>query len=162
MVDIATASAAIGAATSAVGLIDKIWDQVDRFLEGASGPVIPKEHRQKIEKQDDAIVSRKPDGTVCQRISAEDLKNKLPESSLKHIQVLEQSMDNHYAVWAAVYPQLALTVDPIAKAQTEQRLHGIIVGMKFDLDGILQFLLDGGLHLDDHYMHIRNVVRQVQ
>lgn len=78
-----------------------------------------------------------------------------------HIKVVpEQSMENHYSIWAAVYPQLALAVDPIMKAQTEQRLRGIINGMKSDFDGILQFLLDSGLHLDDHYTHIRNVVKQ--
>ena len=58
MTALATVSAAITAATSAVGLIDAIWDQVDRFLTGRLVPVIPKEHRQKIEQEGDAIVSK--------------------------------------------------------------------------------------------------------
>ena len=58
MVDMVTVSAAISAATSAVGLIDAIWDQVDRFLEGRSAPIVPKEHWQRIEQDGDAIVSR--------------------------------------------------------------------------------------------------------
>jgi hypothetical protein len=159
MIDIATVTTAIGAASSAVALIDKIYDQVDRFLTGRPDPVIPKEHRQKIEKEGDTLVSKKPDGSVCQRITADDMK-KLPESSLRHIKVLEQSMENHYSIWARVYSQLPLAVDPIKKAQTEQQLHGIINDMKSDLDGILQFLLDSGMHLDDHYMHIRSLVKQ--
>lgn len=159
MTDLATLSTAITAATSAVGLIDAIWDQVDRFLTGRSEPAVPKEHRQKIELPDNALMSKKPDSTACQRIiSAEDLQ-KLPELTLRHVQVLEASMNNHYAVWSAVYPHLALMIDPIAKAQTEQRLKSIVVNMKSDLDGIQQFLLDCGLHLDDHYMHIRSVAR---
>lgn len=158
MIDIATVTTAIGAATSAVGLLDKIWDQIDRFLASRSASVTSQPHHQKIEKEGDTIVSKSPDGAVCQRVTVADLSN-LPESTLKHIKVLEQAMGNHYAIWAAVYPQLALTIDPIAKAQTEQRLQGVINSMKKDLDGILQFLLDSGLHLDDHYMHIRNVVR---
>ena len=160
MTDLATVTAAIGAATSGVGLIDKIWDQIDRFLEGRSATSLPKEHRQKIEREGDAIVSKKPDGTVCQRITAEDLKS-LPESTLRHVKVLEQSMENHYSIWATVYPQLALATDLITKAQNEQRLKSIIVDMKSDFDGILQFLLDSGLHLDDHYMHIRNVIKSL-
>lgn len=160
MTDLATISTAITAATLALGLIDAIWDQVDRILTRRSEPVIPKEHRQKIEQQDIALVSKKPDGTVYRRITADDLQ-KLPETTLRHVKVLEQSMDNHYAVWATVYPQLALAVDPIAKAQTEQRLKLMFVNMKSNLDGIQQFHLDCGLHLDDHYMHIHSLARSL-
>jgi hypothetical protein len=57
-----------------------------------------------------------------------------------------------------VYPQLALSVDPIAKAKTEQQLKGIVVAMQGDLVGILDFLERAGLSLDDHYRNIRDVV----
>jgi len=156
MVDFATITAAIGAATAGVGLIDKIGDQVSRFLTKSKTPVMPVEHRAKIERDGDAIV-QKHHGVEYQRITSSDLQ-KLPEAELRHITVLEQSMENHYAVWASVYPQLALAIDPIAKAKTEQQLKGIIVAMKGDLVGILDFLLQAGLDLDDHYRNIRDVV----
>lgn len=157
MVDLALITAALGAATSAVGLIDKVADQVERFMTKRSEPMVPKEHRFTIEKQGDAIVS-KYHGQERQRITAQDLQ-KLPEATLRHIKVLEQAMENHYSIWAAAYPQLALAVDPIAKAKTEQQLKSVIVGMKGDLEGILNFLEQSGLYLDDHYLHIRDVVR---
>jgi len=157
MIDLATITAAIGAATSAVGVIDKIADQIDRFMTKRSEPSVPKEHRLKIEKEGEAIVS-KYHGQEHQRITAQDLE-KLPEATLRHIKVLEQSMEKHYSLWAAVYPQLALAVDPIAKAKIEQQLKGVIVGMKGDLEGILNFLEQSGLHLDDHYIHIRDLLR---
>jgi len=153
------AIAAITAATSAVGLVDKIWDEVERFTSKHSETDIPREHRQKIQKEGDAIVSR-IHGQVYQTITAQDLE-KLPEATLRHIKVLEQSMENHYAVWASVYPQIALVIDPIAKAKTEIQLKDIIVGMKADLDGVLDFLQQSGLYLDDHYMHIRSVVGEM-
>lgn len=156
MIDIATITAAIGAAASAVGLVDKVADQIDRFMTKSPEPAIPKEHRLKIEKEGNAIVS-KYHGKEHQRITAQDLQ-KLPESELRHIKVLEQSMENHYSIWAAVYPQLALAIDPIAKAKTEQQLKDIIGGMKGDLEGILHFLEQSGLQLDDHYIHIRDLV----
>lgn len=156
MVDIGTITAAIGAATSAVEIIDKIADQIDRFITKSPEPAIPKEHRLKIAKEGNAIVS-KYHGQEHQRITAEDLQ-KLPESELHHISVLERSMENHYSIWSAVYPQLALAVDPIAKAKMEVQLKGIIIGMRGDLEGILGFLERSGLQLDDHYMHIRDVV----
>ena len=83
---------------------------------------------------------------------------KLPESTLRHIKVLEESMENHYSIWASVYPQLALAVDPIVKAKIEQQLKGVIKDMKRDLEGILNFIEQSGLYLDDHYIHIRNLV----
>jgi hypothetical protein len=70
-------------------------------------------------------------------------------------------MENHYLIWAAAYPQLVLAVDPIAKAKTEQQLKSVIAGMKGDLEGILNFLEQSGLHLDDYYMHIRRLVGSV-
>ena len=155
MVDFATITAAIGAATAGVGLIDKIGDQVSRFLTKRETPV---EHRAKIERDGDAIVQKRY-VVESGRITYSDLQ-KLPEADLRHIKVLEQSMGNHYAIWASVYPQLALAVDPIAKARTEQQLKGIIVAMKGDLVGILDFLLQAGLNLDDHYRNIRDVVER--
>jgi hypothetical protein len=100
---------------------------------------------------------QKHQGVACQRISAGDLQ-RLPEADLRHIKVLEQSMEKHYAIWAAVYPQLALAIDPIATTKTEQQLKGIIIAMKGDLIGILNFLRQAGLDLDDHYRSIRDVV----
>jgi len=142
------------AATSGVTLIDKIGDQVSRFLTKREPSF---EHRASIER--DAIV-QKQHGVESHRITAADLA-KLPEAQLRHIKVYEQSMENHYAVWASVYPQLALAIDPIAKAKTEQQLRGIIAAMKADLVAILDFLMDGDLDLDDHYREIREVVSRV-
>jgi len=159
MFDLALATGAVTAATSAVGLIDKIWDEVERFTSRHSENDLPREHRQKIQKEGDAIVSR-VHGQVQQTITAKDLE-KLPESDLRHIKVLEQSMENHYAIWASVYPQLALAVDPIAKAKTELQLKEVVGGMKKDLNGVLDFLAKSGLYLDDHYLHIRSVVGEL-
>lgn len=159
MVDIGIITTAIGAATAAVELIDKMADQIDRFITKKPEPEVPEEHRRKFEKEGDTIVS-KFHGKVQQRITAQDLQ-KLPEATLRHVQVLEKSMENHYAVWAVVYPQLATMVDPIAKAKIEQQLKEIIKEMKGDLVGILEFLEQAGFYLDDHYIHIRNVVESV-
>jgi hypothetical protein len=159
MIDLALATAAITAATAGVGLIDKIADQIDRFLTKKPEPEVPPQHRLKIERDGDAIVSRYH-GQESQRITAADLQ-KLPEAELRHIKVFEQSMENHYAVWEAVHPQQALAVDPVAKAKIDLQLKGIIRDMKRDLNGILGFLERIGLNLDDHYMHIRDLVANV-
>jgi hypothetical protein len=157
MTDIATISAAIAAATAAVQLIDKIADQISRVLTKEEAPV-PKEHRAKIERDGDSIVQKRY-GQEYQRITASDLQ-KLPEAELQHIKVYEKSMENHYAIWAAVYPGLALAVDPIAKAKIELQLKGIISAMKEDLLSILGFLQKAGFELDDHYSIFRDVIAE--
>ena len=69
-------------------------------------------------------------------MTAQDLQ-KLSEATLRHISVLEQSMENHYSIWTAVCPQLALAEVPIIEVKIEQQLRGITSGMKGDLNGIL-------------------------
>jgi hypothetical protein len=159
MVDLATILAAIRAATSAVGLFDKITDQVERFITKTTAPPIPKEHRMKLTNEEDAIVSREH-GQVTQRITASDLKS-LPESQLRHVIVFEKSMKNHYSIWEKVYPDLSLVDSPIQKVKLEKQLEGIIRDMKGDLEDILSFLESCGLYLDDHYLNIRHLIKNV-
>jgi hypothetical protein len=158
-VDIATITSAIGAAASAVGLVDKIADQLEYFLTDRPEPSVPMEHRLKIDRSNDTIVIRSG-GKEIQRITGTDLQN-LPEYQLLHIKVLERSMEDHYSIWAEVFPQLAFAADAVAKAKTKQQLRSIIADMKDDLNGILDFLTRCGVHLDDHYMYIRSLVNSV-
>jgi hypothetical protein len=113
----------------------------------------------KIQREGDQIVSR-VHGQVEKTITAKDLKS-LPPTELRHITTLERSMENHYGTWERVYPELALLDSPVQKAKVEQQLEQVIRSMKADLEGILSFLESCGLHLDDHYMHIRYLVARV-
>jgi hypothetical protein len=158
MIDLAIISGAISAATSAVALFDKICDQVERFITNSPDPMVPISHRMKIVKEDDTIVSLLH-GKVVQRITADDLK-KLPESQLKHVTVIERSMEYYCSVWELVYPSFPLS-DPVENFHMEWQLKGIIREIKGNLDGILSFLESCGLQLDDHYRHIRHLVQNV-
>lgn len=160
MVDIAIVTAAISAATAAVGLFDKMADQVQRFITKQPEPDVPREHRMRIEESNGDIVSQTRAGVELQRITPADLQN-LPEAQLRHVSVLERSMENHYRIWERVYPELALVDNPVQKGRIEQQLEGVIRDMGKDLEGILSFLESCGLHLDDHYMHIRHLVTRV-
>lgn len=154
MVDPVTA---ISAATAAVSLFDKIADQVERFITKSPEPEVPKRHRMSIESRGEALVAT-DHGQEVQRITAEDLEE-LPTELLNHVQVFERSMENHYTVWSKTYPQLALLDSPVQKAKVEAQLAEVIRAMKVDLDGILGFLESAGMWLDDHYLHIRQLVR---
>lgn len=156
MVDIATVTAALAAASSAIGLFDKIADQVERFITKEPEPSTPPEHRMKIEGSGDKIVATDHSREVWV-ITGADLE-KLPAEQLRHITVYENSMQKHYGVWASVYPTLATLDSPVQKARVEQQLGQVIKDMKKDLEGILGFIESSGMYLDDHYMHIRDLV----
>jgi hypothetical protein len=151
--------AVINAIASGIGLIDKIYDQVVGFLSREKRPAVPEEHKLKIEERDSEVVASYH-GQVVKTITAADLQ-RLPEPMLRHIMVLEKSMQNHYDLWAAVYPQRDASPDPLVNAKVDQQLKGIVSAMKDDLFGILSFLESCGIRLDDHYVHIRHLVGQV-
>jgi hypothetical protein len=153
--ELAAITAAIGAASAGIDLIDKIYAQVRRVIDGRPEPPVPERHAQKIERRGDEIVATGY-GPV-QTITGADLA-RLPPSQLRLIRTYEQSMENHVAIWEAVYPQLALETNPVTKAQVELRLKGIIREMGRDLTGIIDFLQLSGLTLDDHYLEIRALV----
>jgi hypothetical protein len=51
--------------------------------------------------------------------------------------------------------------DDVKNAQTDARIHQLIVNMKQHLDGIITFLEFSGVRLDDHYLNIRHLVREM-
>jgi hypothetical protein len=161
MVDIALITQAFGAASAAFDLFDKMADQIARFIQRRPPPsdAESETHRQEIKTEGSRLVNRQH-GHVVQTITADDLRD-LPADQLRHIQVLEQSMRSHYNVWARVYPQLATLDSPVQKAKVEEQLENVIRSMKGDLDGILSFLETCGLYLDDHYLHVRQLVASV-
>ena len=153
MIDI---PAFITTATSAVGLFDKIADQVKRFIKKENPQTTPPEHSMKIEKEDNSMVSKRH-GVVEQRITGQQLEQ-LPDNMLSHIKTLERSMQNYYAIWSSTYPQLPLLSDPIQKAKVEASLRQEVLSMKNDLERILKFIEKCGFWLDDHYLEIRDAL----
>jgi hypothetical protein len=160
VVDIAVITGAITAATKAVGLFDKIADQVERFITKQAAATTTPNYRMKIESSPNAkaIVATNR-GRMIQTITADQMKN-LPPGDLQHIGVFEQSMENHYHIWASVYPQLSIMDSPIQRAKVEQQLSQIVRNMNGDLQQILSFLEQAGLQLDDHDQRIRHLVDQ--
>lgn len=157
--DYAAISQAVSSAASTIRRFDDCSDQIESFLTGSPMPDVPREHRMKIEGSGIELVSREH-GQVTKTITGQELAS-LPPDDLRYIQAWEQSMHNQLAIWEAVYPQLALMIDPIGKAQTELRLREILRAMEKDLEAILSFLESIGLYLDDHYLRIRHLVSQV-
>jgi hypothetical protein len=156
--DIPTATAVLALTGKAVELFDKVADQIARFITKRPDPTGPKQYRYKIEGKQGAIHVTQ-DGRKLQTLTGEDLAA-LPKDYLEHITVLEESMRRHYNLWKAVYPKRNDSADLIVNAKIEQQLRDIVLEMKNDLTGIVNFLQSIGVHLDDHYMIMRDVVSQ--
>lgn len=153
--ELAMATAAITAATQAIGLFDRISDQVVRFKTRRPASSGPPGHGMTIKESDGDLVSLY-NGTEQQRITADQLAD-LPEDQLRHIRTHEKSMENYYAIWERVYPQLAL-LGPMEQARTELQLADTADHIGQELEAILSFLESCGLMLDDHYLHARAVL----
>mgnify|MGYP000196801540 CR=1 FL=1 len=149
-------AAALG---SAISLVDKLYDQVKSFIANRKETKLSEEHSLRIESTGSEILQI-INGRVVKTIAAADFA-KLPESTHRHIMVLEKSMQNSYDLWAQVYPQRNSSADPMVNAKVNQQLKQIIIGMKEDLDGILGYLDSLGFYLDDHYMEFRYLVSKV-
>ena len=150
----------VQATKGAVDIFDRIGGQIKAFITKR-----PKEEmggddrwRYKIKPVGDKIEVTSDSRTV-QTITADELQN-LDSNSLTLIQTLEKRMQRHFRVWAKVYEKKDASQDPMANALVDEQLDELISKMREDLLKILEYLQQIGLHLDDHYMHIRCLVEE--
>jgi hypothetical protein len=138
------------AAGRGVQLIDRLEPQIMAVVQGGTGR--PTRHAVMVKPVGKAIV-----GTVRghperrRAVTAADL-DRLPRAELRRVRAYEKSMQEHYARWERLYPQRD---DP----RVQPQLRRAVRAMKRDLSGIVTFLQDRGLDLQDHYAGIRMVVQ---
>src|SRR5690349_5386359 len=97
----------------------------------------------------------KQEAQTVQTVTADQLSQKLNPQDLALVRTYEASMQRYFGRWQALYAKKDASQDPLVNAITEEQLMDQIVKMKGELLGILTFLEKSGVHLDDHYMHIR-------
>jgi hypothetical protein len=156
--DIATATALISAATSAVNLFDKVAGQVVRFISKTPEMPGPPKEFQFTVGGGNGELQVQAHGRVIQTITGADLKH-LPPDYYSHIQTLEASLKRNYAVWKQVYPHRD-DGDLVTNAKVHNQLSDLALKMKDDLAGIIDFLQRIGVQLDDHYMIYRDVIQR--
>lgn len=152
--------AAIVAATKGtIEIFDKIAGQVKTVLlkrpKEAEGE--DERWRNKIRPEGTSIVVKHED-CIVQTLTADQLADALNPHDLTLVRTYEDSMNKYFARWKALYAKKDASQDPHVNAITEEQLTDQIVKMKRELLGILKFLEKCGVHLDDHYMHIRHLV----
>ncbi|UCV07088.1 hypothetical protein [Dechloromonas denitrificans] len=158
-----TEIAALVAATKGiVDIFDKIAGQVKSVLMKRPKEAEGDEDRwrYKISAEGKDIVVKQTDRTI-QKITGNQLAEILGPDDLALVRSYEQNMQKYFKRWQAVYSKKDGSQDPLVNAVTEEQLAEQIAKMKDQLLGILSFLQRIGVHLDDHYMHIRHLVESV-
>ena len=96
-------------------------------------------------------------GNERQKVTYDQLAQKLSAADLQYIKTRERVMDMLYRQWESGYLAIPPEMDPIRRAQLEQRLDGVTGDLGRELGIILGFVEKSGLHLDDHYMIFRSL-----
>ena len=153
-------AAVLAATKNAVDIFDKISGQIKGVL--AKRPKEPEggddRWRYKV-SADDKQITVKQDGRTIQTLKREELESRLTPAHLDHIKVYEASMQKYYKRWQQMYPMRDDSVDVLANIKLDEQLAGQVKKMQQDLVGIVDFLESIGVHLDDHYMEVRGLVK---
>ena len=154
----------IAATKNAVDIFDKLSGPIKRVL-------LPKEDygwkdakdqrwRFKVGTKGKDIVVRQ-DERIIQTISGKELEQRLSGGDLKLVVTYEKKMEDYFDLWTSVYEQKDMSPDPLVNAKVEKQLKSLIKSMDGELLGILDFLETKlGVGLDDHYMHVRQIVEK--
>lgn len=156
-------TAVVSATNGAVHQFDKVGGQVKSVLlkqpKEAAGD--DNRWRFKVGTQDQNLIVEQ-DKAVIQTVAAAELAKLLKPSDLALVQTYEKRMERAFDHWRKVYD----AYDPLnpapKQAKTEARLRKLVLSMRSELIGILEFLEYCGVYLDDHYMYIRYLVAQLK
>jgi len=162
MIDPATVVQVVTATKTALDIFDKISGQIKTVLlkrpKEAEGD--DERWRYKITGEGDKLVVRQQSNTI-QTLTREDLAQKLKPSDLSLVETYEDHMERGYRVWQKVYRQKDASPDPRVNAQVDEQLVDIVKTMQKDLTGIIDFLQRLHVMLDDHYLHVRHLVEDL-
>ena len=104
----------------------------------------------------------KNESRIVQTITHDQLARVLHPNDLALVKTYEQKMNEYFKLWRVVYAEKDSSADPLVNAKVDNQLDKLIHKMRDELLGILGFLEHIGIHLDDHYHYIRNLVQNVQ
>jgi len=157
-------AALVAATKGAVEIFDKMAGPIKRVLLGqeAFAQAEGKDQRWRFQvgAEGTDLVVKEGDQTR-QVIKGEQLGQVLDGDALALVRTYERKMQYHFGIWQAVYDARGTSQDPLVNAKTDAQLKALVQQMRDELLGILAFLKRVGIHLDDHYMHVRSLVEQL-
>lgn len=132
-------------------LLDDLWAGLEPALQG-KGHGVPDDYRLRFAADGEDVVGRFRQGGEAQRVTRAQLKRRLKKEQLRHIEVLERSMEINKAIWDERYPNRVLD------RRSRRAANEAAAALAEDLSGVLDAVEQAGLWLDDHYLDVRQVV----
>jgi hypothetical protein len=139
-------AASLGAGFEA---LDQISDEIKATIENKAVEQPPKAHSFLIVRIDDSVVAYRR----MQVLEGADL-DKLPKEERDRIRDYEKSMRTLVKEWSKSKRSGVSQLDPNVRDRQMQLLRAA----KDDLVGILDFLQQRHMYLDDHYLEVRSLV----
>ena len=155
--------AVVTATKGLIDIFDKLAGPIKRVILGQ--PRFEKAEDQdqrwrfRVETEGKNIVVKEGDHT-WRKITGADLSKALGPNDLALVQAYEFKMQDYFQIWTSVYAAKDMSQDPLVNAKTDAQLKKLISSMRGELLGILSFLEQIGVTLDDHYMHVRRLVAE--
>jgi hypothetical protein len=142
-----------GAIGRAAALVDDIWTSLEPALLDRE-PRRPEDYGLRYQAEGTDLVARWRNGDVAQRVTREQLEERISPDLLHHIEVLERSMEINKAIWDERHPRRVL------ERRSRQAAEDAARAMAEDLAGVLETIEQAGMWLDDHYMEVRRIVKE--
>ena len=158
-------AALITATKGAVDIFDKVAGQIKSVLTNRPKEAAGDDDRWRFKIGSDPTATSivvKQDTRVVQTLKGDELARVLGPNDLRLIKTYESKMSEYFDLWEKVYEEKDASNDALANAKTEKQLNKLIGKMRGELLGILSFLEQIGVNLDDHYMHIRHLVQDIK
>ncbi len=130
---------------------DEIADEIEAVITGQE--IDPNHvHRFLVRRTGNSVVAYEKMNVI----TAEELES-LPKEERDLIRTYEDSMNNLVSEWKKLKRSGAGQLEPAAK----EKMLELLRTMKEDLVGIIELLQKSGIYLDDHYMHVRDLVSRL-
>ena len=131
---------------------DEMWSRLEPPLT-AKGARLVVDYDMRYRADGDAMVALNRSGREVQRVTREQLADRLPQNLMHHIEVLERSMEINKAIWDEKYPRRVLDKTDRELAQSAMQ------AVADDFRGVIDTIETAGFWLDDHYVGIRQMLK---
>jgi len=161
MLDWQTVSLIAGIVSNSVGSIDKIYRGYADFLKEKKGDVFefPPDFQYTEDSKAGAFVATsRQTGVVYQKITYEELRQKLNPGDRQYVEGLSDALNNYAKQWSSAYLARSMA-SGMDVGRYDAQLEFLAKQIADPLLKVLNFVESMGMSLDDHYLAARDIAK---
>ncbi|MBR0712697.1 hypothetical protein [Bradyrhizobium liaoningense] len=164
MIELATAAVIAKLVSDTVNSFDKIFrgyaDVVKNTGKVTAPEVPPPDFAYADQPDRKAFVAKsRSTGKAVQTVTYEQLRDRLNERDLRHVETLSQAMENYERQWDAAFKERS-TASGKDIGRLDAQLEDLAKQISDPLLRVLKFVEKMGLHLDDHFLTARDLAER--